>query len=112
MSEKTDYQRYLDEKFKSIEKMLDQNHAHTKLELKQIRENTEKTNGKVADQEKRIRYLENSKLGCPINQVVEKQKKIEQETEKMRAFLKLFKGSAVLAFLTAIGLLLQMLNVI
>jgi hypothetical protein len=112
MNDDKNFQKYLDERFNSLEKVLDQNHRFNKLELKQIKENTEKTNGKVADQERRIRELENKRLSCPIGQVVDKQKKIENETENVRAYAKVFKTSFVLAFISFIGLILRIFNVI
>ena len=112
MSERTDYQKYLDEKFRSLEKMIEQNHKQNKIELRHIRSNTERTNGKVADHERRIREQENKRLSCPISRVVEEQQRIKKETRKMRAFSLIFKGSSVLAFFAALTLLLQILNVL
>lgn len=112
MSERSDHQKYLETKFKAIEKMLQQNHEYNKLELKQIKENTEKTNGKVANHEDRVRKLENNYHRCPINNIVDRTEKLENETRKIRALSMIFKSSSVLAALTAMTLALQIFNII
>lgn len=81
-------------------------------ELSHIRYNTEKTNGKVAEQEKRIRKLEDNYHSCPVYQIKARTEKLENETRKLRAFSLLFKSSSVLAFLTALGLALQIFNIL
>lgn len=112
MTQQTDHQRYLDTKFRAIEKMLQQNHEYNKLELKQIKENTEKTNGRVADHERRVRNLEDNYHKCPISDIVKRTEILEDETKKMRALALIFKSSTVLAALTAIGLTMQIFNII
>jgi hypothetical protein len=101
----TDFQNYLDEKFSGIMR-----------ELGHIRENTDRTNGKVAEQEKRIRDLENSQNRCPIKQVQKKVNQLETDTQNIRIYAKSAKLMAVIGFpvivLTALGLALQLLNII
>ena len=97
----SDFQRYLNTKFEGV-----------MTELGHIRDNTEKINGKVADQEKRIRKIENNYHACPIYNVKARTEKLENETRKMRAFTILFKSSSFLAIVTALGLVLKILNII
>jgi hypothetical protein len=66
----------------------------------------------VADQEKRIREMENALLSCPIQRVVEDQEKLKKDTENMRALSRIMKGSSLMALVAIIGLLLRIFGVI
>ncbi len=107
-----DYRKYLDEKFKSLHKMIEQHHEYNRLELKQIKNNTEKTNGKVANQEKRIRNLEDKQNACPIDRIVEEHKQVKEDNENLRSWIRLVKSGFIMALVTAIGLILRIFNIL
>ena len=106
----SDYQKYLDERFDGLERMIRGHQNYNKLELKQIRQNTEKTNGKVADHEKRLNNL--NQQCWEIERIKEDQQKMMNETENIRAFMKITKSSYILVLLTAITLVLRLLGII
>jgi hypothetical protein len=97
----SDFQKYLDSRFQSVMN-----------ELGHIRRNTERTNGKVAEQEKRLRELENYQNRCPIKDVQRRQTRLEDETRNLRAWAKLIKPGFAMAVFTAIALILQIIGVI
>jgi|SRR6056297_2310914 len=111
-SENSDYQKYLDEKFHGLQKMIEQHHAYNKLELKQIKQNTERTNGKVADHEKRLREVENMQYSCPIKQIQKEHERMKSDTESIRVWSKMVKGGFIMALVTTVGLIFRILGII
>jgi hypothetical protein len=106
------YQKYLDQKFKSLDDKLDNHQQYTRLELKQIKENTERINGKVADQEARLRIVEKKQQSCPISNLIEDQEQMKKETRQIRAWAIVMKPAIVLVIVTMIGLILQIVGVV
>jgi len=97
----SDFQKYLDSRFQSVMN-----------ELGHIRRNTERTNGKVAEQEKRLREMENFQNRCPIKEVERRQRRLEEETRNIRAWAKLIKPGFAMALFTALTLILRIFGLI
>lgn len=101
MSERSDFQRYLDEKFKGVMN-----------ELGHIRDNGERMNGKVAEHEGRIRNMEDNYNRCPIKQVEKDMRKLKEDTQNIRIWTKLVKGGFAMSALAVISLILMVLGLI
>ncbi|MCF8232811.1 MAG: hypothetical protein K9J27_11540 [Bacteroidales bacterium] len=97
----SDFQRYLNSKFEGVMN-----------ELGHIRHNTERINGKVAEQEKRIREMENVYNRCPIREVQRRTQRLEEDTQNIRIWTKMVKGGFAMALITAVGLILRIFEVI
>lgn len=115
----SDFEKYLDAKFEKLQQLISANHKQSKTELENIRRNTDKMNGKVAEQENRIQSIEKVQNKCPISYVEndikklkEGQNSLKEENKDVRAWAKLSKVGFGILIITALSVILQILEVV
>jgi len=87
MSQEKNYQdEYFEEKFKGVESQIQGVKDYFGQKLEQIHYQTTKTNGSVAEQERRLDDLERHIDRCPINHVKDDMDTLKRETRAVRFF--------------------------